>query len=218
MNKQLLEGAKEGDLDLMREALRNGADVNTRNREDRNDSSTPFIMACRHGRLEATRFLSSVPGIDLNAFNKSFNRKSIGNTLTAFHYACGRWCGQLEMVRFLSSVPGVNFHAVAERGIYKGSSGLHLAAQRGNLPVVQFLLSSDLGFDMEARNNDGRSALCAAFFHDHLHVAKYLLTTHNADVLTIDRYGKSVYTWPSKGTAAWKWFGICWKTTLTRTL
>jgi len=76
MDQQLLRGAAQGDLDLMREALRNGADVNTREIYN----ATPFINACMFGRLEAVRFLSTVPGINLNAVNNSGE--------SAFHYVC----------------------------------------------------------------------------------------------------------------------------------
>jgi len=51
-NQQLLEGAEEGDLELMREALQNGADVNI----DKHGYSA-FHFACINGDLEVIRFL-----------------------------------------------------------------------------------------------------------------------------------------------------------------
>jgi len=141
-------------------------------------SSTPFMVACAHGRLEAARFLSTVPGIDLNAVNKAGR--------SALHLPCRN--GHLEVVRFLVALPaGINILLADDLG----DNGLHLAVHSGDLPMIQFLLSSNLGFDVEARDNFGRSALLLACVCDHFDVVEYLVTTHNADVQAIDNYGKS---------------------------
>jgi len=134
MNRQLTNGAGKGDLDLMREALQNGADVNAHWNTAFVDW-TPLTWACRHGGLEAVRFLSSVPGIDFNAVIR-FGR-------SAFHCAC--LYGHLEVVRFLVTLPG---HNLLHTDII-GNIGLHNAVILGHLPVVQYLLSSDLGFEVE---------------------------------------------------------------------
>jgi len=168
MDQQLLDAAKEGDVDLMREALQNGANVNTRHRY----GFTPFHMACFHGRLEAVQFLSTVSEIDVNAVTISGR--------SAFHYAC--LCGHLEVVRFLVALPDINL-LVADNECH---TALHHAVSEGHLAVVQFLLSSNLGFDVETRDRYGRTALLLACAFGLLDIVEYLLTTHNADVRAID--------------------------------
>jgi len=158
----------------MREALRNGANVNTRTSLYRL-YRTPFMKACAHGGLEAVRFLSTVSGIDLNAVD---NRGR-----SAFHYACMN--GNLEIIRFLVTLTGVNLL----RADNDGWTGLHQAMR--HLPIVQFLLSSDLGFDVKVQSRIGWSALFAACCGGSLDVVEYLLTTHNANIHAVDNHGKS---------------------------
>jgi len=174
-NERSMTGAEEGGLDLMREALQNGADVNTCARDIW--GSTPFHKACRHGRLEAVQFLSSVAGLDLNAVTR--------NSPSAFHFACR--CGHVEVVRFLVTLPGCNFLQTDD----SGESGLHCAVSSGRPAVVQFLLSSNLGFDVEARCHDGWSAPLVACRQGRLEIVECLLTAQNADAHAVDGEGKS---------------------------
>jgi len=109
---------------------------------------------------------------------------------TPFMNAC--FYGQLEAVRFLSTVPGIDVNAVVINLLHAdrlGNTGLHHVV--GHLPIVQFLLSSDLGFDVKVRNRDGWSALLVACWSESLDVVEYLLTTHNANIHAIDGFGKS---------------------------
>jgi len=177
-NRELLDAAKEGDVDGMRVALQNGADVNRRDE----DGYTPFMEACSWGKLEEVRFISSVPGIDLNAVN--------GNGRSAFHSASAS--GHLEVIRFLVTLPGI-INITAQGN--EGDTALHDAVAYARLlPLVQYLLSSDLGFDVEARNGDGESVLLAACsWGPRLEIVEYLLISCNSDVQTVDNEGNSCF-------------------------
>jgi len=177
-NERLLDGAIEGDLVLMQEALQHGADVNT-TRKTYRDDCPPFVLACFFGQLEAVRFLSTVPGIDLNIVDN--------NGYSAFHYACLH--GNLEVMRFLATLPGFTLLLSADNN---GFTGLHLAAFLDHLAVLRYLLSSNLGFDVEARvENYGWSALHVACCKGHLDVLECLLTEYKADLQAVDMAGMS---------------------------
>jgi len=102
-----------------------------------------------------------------------------------------------RLSNFFSKVPGVDFNAVVlgrNTAFYRaGENGLHLAIQAGYLSLVRFLLSSDLDFDVEARNNKGRLALLFACYYGHVGVVEYLLTTHNVDMLAVNDDGESCF-------------------------
>jgi len=182
MNQQLWDAAKDGDLFLMRLALRDGANVNARgdNLNARGTyyypNRTPLMNACKYGRLKAVRFLSTAPGIDLNAVNNkdgksAFHYACHGGHLkmvqflvtvagihldavdksgrSAFHYACKN--GHLNVVQFLVTLPAINL--ITEDGT--GNNAVHMTTESGHFAVVRYLLSSNLGFDVEARGNDG---------------------------------------------------------------
>jgi len=189
MNK---DGARDGDVASMREALQNGAAVNARS--DILDK-TPFLEACYYctcGQLEAVRFLSTVPGNNVNAVDHEGK--------TGFYWACSE--GNHDVVDLLLTLPGINILTV---GASSGDESccLQFAIKEGNLEVVQYLLSSNIGFDVEARNGEGQTALHLACLHGRLEIIKYLLKEHKADLQAIDQTGKTAFfTRPSRKTAS----------------
>ena len=60
-----------------------------------------------------------------------------------------------------------------------GETGLHYAAKKKHLHIVQFLISE--GANVDAKRNDGFSVIHTAVLHDNLDVCKYLVS-QNCDV------------------------------------
>jgi len=165
-NEQLLRGANLGDVGLMQEALQHGADVNTKDTKDCY-RKTPFGYASWKGKLEAAQYLSGVKGVDLNAVNR--------DGYSAFHSACA--VGNLEMVQFLANLPGFNLINATTNS---GCTALHVAVVPGRLAVIRYLLSSNLGFDVETRDGRGWTALLAA-----CHSLRY--RNHSEDLVEVVR-------------------------------
>jgi len=162
MNQQLLEGAKEGDLELMREALQNGADVNA---QDVARGATPLHCACLYQWVEGVRFLSTVPGIDFNAVNQDGE--------SALFYAC-LFNGNLEIARLLLE----NGTQVNTRENY-GDSPLHDVVARRNMLLVQEFIQH--GADLLAKDDDGDTPFDLAIAVEGNEIADYILTVAYKD-------------------------------------
>jgi len=175
-NEKLLKGVRLGDLDLMREALQNGADVNTRSNCIYND--TPFTLGCKHGRIDAVRFLLNYPGVDVNAVDEEQH--------SAFNHAC-YWREDLELARFLVTLP--TFDPFVQNSY--GDSCFHNAVMWGEIPLVQDLIARFPDCDVELRSSRGRTALLCACYYGDLDMVKYLLEEHNSDVHAVDAEGYS---------------------------
>jgi len=174
-NKELLDGAYRGDLGRMRKALQDGADVNAQTLGL--FRANAFHYACENGHLEAVELLSVVRGIDLNAVNDNDN--------TPFMIACIQ--GDLQVVQFVANLPGVDVLAAP-----RATNALHRACRNGRGDAIAvFLLDSNFGFDVDARDSCGRTALMLACYNGKLDTVKCLLTEHNADVKAVDIEGNS---------------------------
>lgn len=75
----------------------------------------------------------------------------------------------------------------------KGETAAHLAARKGNLPLVEFLLSQDKSL-LSAKDQSGQNILYVAAAKGNLDVVKYLVDNCGVDVLHADniRLGNSV--------------------------
>jgi len=71
------------------------------------------------------------------------------------------------------------------------NTGLHMATFEEHFAVVQYLLSSCLGFDVRARNGKGRTALHHACYFGSLDIVDCLVTVHSADVLARNDEGQT---------------------------
>jgi len=213
-NQQLLEAVGwRCDLDLMREALRNGANVNARDI----GGCTAFHLACGCwcGGLEAVQLLAGVPGIDLNVVSK--------REYSALHYGA-----QTDVVKFVATLHGLGFNLLeavnddgrsafllaCENGALErfdffvetfpdinfdtadadGDTALHLAVLPDEISLIQYLLActSNVGFDLlEAKNVDGQTVVHYAIKESYLDMEGYLITTQNADIHAVDTGGRS---------------------------
>ncbi len=146
VNRKLFFASRNGDIDAMKEALAEGADVEYREMEDIYGefiygTSTCLLMAARHGHLEATKLLleeganiDAVTGIEL---------------YTPMMMASGK--NKPEMVRLLLEHNG-NTNLKDKHGW----TALHHAAWNGNLSVVQVLVGKS---NVNARDYAGKTPL-----------------------------------------------------------
>jgi ankyrin repeat protein len=128
--------------------------VNVKNDER---GSTPLHYAALHGHIEIARLLLQ-NGADVNV------KSDRGRT----PLYCAAWNGHIDV-----------FHLLVENGAdleaqdNTGMRALHRAAYNGNLPFVQELISR-YHVDINARDNDGRTALRWARARNHSTVITFL--------------------------------------------
>ncbi len=116
----LHKAAQTGDIEGIKQALADGADVNAQAR----DWTTPITTAALAGQLEAVAYLTTVPGVDLD----SQNQKS----LNPFLHGC--LTNNLELVKLM-----VEAGCDLERLTRMGGNGITPAAEKGHLEVVEYL-------------------------------------------------------------------------------
>ncbi|XP_038205715.1 2-5A-dependent ribonuclease-like [Arvicola amphibius] len=144
----LHNAVKLGRVDIVDLLLRHGADPHRRKK----NGATPFIIAGIHGDVRLLqRFLSK--GADVNEYDN--------NGFTAFMEAAEY--GRVEALRFLFD-KGANVNLRREttedkRRMKKGgATALMSAAENGHTEALRVLLS-DMGAEVDARDNMGRNAL-----------------------------------------------------------
>jgi ankyrin repeat protein len=135
------EAAGAGRLDMMRWLMDQGADVN---------AGAPLRSAIYGGQVEAVAFLLG-QGADPNVRVNSRN--------VALHEAAGNT--HVDTVAMLELL--IEHGAKLEVAGWYGQTPLHVAADRGNLSAVRYLV--ERGANVNAMNADGDSSLTGASRH-----------------------------------------------------
>ena len=136
--ERLIEGAKTGNLEMVKQALNDGADINATLFDTRrfiNSGLTPLHHASLEGHLKVVRELLSGEGHQGATVDA---RDIAGHTPL---YAASQY-GHLEVVRELLSGEG---HQGADANLANvhGHTPLYAASQYGHLEVVRELLSGE---------------------------------------------------------------------------
>lgn len=123
----------------IKEALKNGADINVRDKY----GATPLMTAARWGNIPMVRFLLK------NGATPNQPRSEAGRM--ALHVACAYY-GGMQICKALIAA-GADVNAVT----LKGETPLMMAASNGKADVVELLLR--LGADKQKKDQNGKTAL-----------------------------------------------------------
>ena len=179
----LHRAAETGRLAIVQFLIAKGADIDART----NDGDTPLLLALNSDHEEAAQMLL-VSGADVKVTNK--------HATTPLHLAAGH--GHMRLVREVLE-RGAALNARDGRGrtpaemameekrtklvrflVDRGTEvGIHLAAYLGDVGRVEQLLES--GVDVDAKDADGKTALCWTVPENQVAVARVLLA-NGADV------------------------------------
>ena len=129
LNRQLIEALDEGDINMVKQLIEKGVDVN----QGQFFGWTPLIWASRGGHLEIVKYLLS-HGANVNQANDD------GNTPLIFASREGRE-GHLEVVKYL-----VEHGADVNQANNAGWTPLIWASRRGHLEIVKYLVSHNANY------------------------------------------------------------------------
>ena len=168
---QLIFSIRRNDIEAVKLALKNGADVNIKS-----DGSTPLIYAVKINSLEIVKLL-----IEKDA---DINIKDIWG-YTALMYACIN--NNLEIVKLLIK-KGANVNA-QDNGSW---TALMHACQKANFKPGELLNDDEIDIGIKTQDNNRLTALMYAIYDykTDLNIIKYLIEK-NADINIIDDYGNT---------------------------
>ena len=172
-SRKLANAAQSGDLTGIRNAIAEGAKINTVPKPDTNGSNaTPLMYAAICGQLEAAALL-----LDLGA------KIDLANEFGTTPLHCAVCNKHLPVVRLLVE-RGAKLSACA----YYDGLPLSLATVRNAPEIVEYLI--ERGADVNALAKWEDTALAAAVLHRHLDVARILID-HGANPKKKGREGRS---------------------------
>ena len=179
INQCLLSGSREGDIDRVRDALKNGADVDYVDHREK-ENGTPLMRASRKGHLEIVKALIAA-GANVNIQH---------NGRTALIYAI--WLGHLKIVKVLIVAGAdVNHQDNVAR------TALIYASESGYLEIAKALIAA--GANVNIKDGMGDTALMrASESSGHLEIAKVLIES-GADVNLRNSRGKTALSYAKHG-------------------
>ena len=148
---------------------------------------TPFLTACRLGKMEVVKLLfdhSKSKNIDVNAHD------NLGTT--GLHLACE---GNLDLIQYFCDNCDTRIDFNTRDNC--GQTPFHDACGRGRLQIVKFLLenSKRLKIDVNATDGRGRTGLHLACEEGHTQIVKLLLDMADElqiNVLALDGKGNTI--------------------------
>jgi ankyrin repeat protein len=167
------------------------------------DLLSPLHVACQKGHLRAAEYLCYVPGVDVFAVTRDratamhfacesglvelvrlLQARRLSVTIkdaemrTPLHYAC--YYGRLEVVQYFvnGNFDALNLLLATNK---RGNNCLHLAAQRGHLKLVKYIVS--MGVNINCQNNTGHTSFHIASEKGHKDVVEWM--SENGAVLWI---------------------------------
>jgi ankyrin repeat protein/serine/threonine protein kinase len=167
-NKELLEASEKGDVEKVKELLKEGANINAKNKF----GYTPLHVVADRGHIEIVKLLIE-HGADVNAKDNIFGH-------TPLHKAA--YNGHIEIVKLLIE-HGADVNA---KDIIIGVTPLHYAAYKAHIEIVKLLIEH--GADVNAKDTVGFTPLHDAAGVGYINVVK-LLIEHGADVNAKTNYG-----------------------------
>lgn len=111
--------------------------------------------------------------------------------------------GHVTVVRYLVETCGCHPRQ-AQKQVRRGFAGrtaLHWACRKGHLDVVRYLLEHCGTAALEDRTADGTTAVGWAAWQGQQDILEYLHDRHDADMLTVNKFGCNALLWAAQGTA-----------------
>ncbi len=170
INVHFLENSEKGNLNMMKEFLELGADINTRNR----NGTSALMLSAFNGHEEVSEFLIE-KGIDIGSRdNGGFDALMVASE-------CSK--ASVNLIKKLLE-KGADIHAKSNRG----STALMAAAKIGHPEIVELLVRK--GADINARNTDHNiTPLIWAANGGHIAIVKYLMAKNaDPDIVTDNGY------------------------------
>jgi len=158
--QELWDAAWDGDLGLIEDCLKRGAEINARV-----NGSTALEAAAYHGKTEACEFLLA-RGADADVAHEPTGETVLHQTITK------RGEERTRIVELLvaagaevnrGTVPGVATQSFARDIRTRGETPLHRAAAYGDVKMIGILVSA--GADRSAKDAQGESPLTWASWH-----------------------------------------------------
>ncbi|MGD0279619.1 MAG: ankyrin repeat domain-containing protein [Smithella sp.] len=157
-NESIVDAALNGDINLIKRLLDNGADIEAKDKHGR----TALLLATGKGHMEIVKLL-----LDKGA---NIEQKDDLSGAVALTYAASK--GHMEIVKLL-----IDRGANIEQKDDGGSSALMAAASKGHMEIVKLLI--DRGVNVQAKSNRGYSALSLAESWKHKDTVALLKTKIN---------------------------------------
>eukprot|EP01032_Pedospumella_encystans_P012559 gene12559-14523_t len=168
---RLYSAIERCDVSAVKEILVHASAEEVNQREGNKNGRTALAGAVILGNLEIVRAILDHPCLDVNLPN-TYNVLPLMSSFTA------------EMTQLLLSHPGVNANIVGKERSFR------LACKEENLEIVRVLLAVG-GFDLNAQNKDGVTALNFAVNQNCESITKELLARPEIDVNKQDNNGLS---------------------------
>lgn len=176
--KLFFKAIEKGDLEKVKESIKEGIDVNAR--DDGNTNMTPLLWASFYGRLEILKLLKD-EGADLKVQN------NLGENALMISIIRDR----SDVTWFLTQHVDLNLKNNTD------NSALMIAASSGNNEFTQLLLdksSPSSPVELNFQNKTGKTALMEAIDREHDEIAKMLIA-RDADVTLKDEDGRTALSY-----------------------
>ena len=174
----LIELCEKGDLEGVKAALQNGADVNSKDEY----GCTGLILAVDSDYNSVVELLLNTPNIDVNWENDQGH--------CALHVAVINQ--NIEALKLLLNVPDIDVSSVDMNIVdNRGHSAVYLAVYSKNNEGLELLLNVP-NINVNIVDNRGRSAVHVAMYSDNIEALKLLLGQPSLTALTLnqkDKYG-----------------------------
>ncbi|MBK9926626.1 MAG: ankyrin repeat domain-containing protein [Anaerolineales bacterium] len=165
-DQRLLASAQSGDTPALRQALREGANVNAVLAEGNTKGCSALMLAILNERFDAANILLD-EGANIHFIRPQDDKdRNPTKGQTALWWAAGK--GHMQLTERL-----VQMGADVNQPDYWGSTPAIEAAEDGYLPVLQFLFEQ--GADLHARIYDRRKGFHLAVDNGHISVVEFLL-------------------------------------------